>query len=143
MMRFISVVLLAVLAGGTIGFVAGPALSRLNATVAVAERVAREDREGLVERTLESEAFRNTGRTAAELYSDARRATDVFRFGFALVGVWCGLVVAARWQRAKRIPPQEKYEIDAGACVSCGRCFMSCPIERERLAKSSESGKCD
>ena len=118
---------------GLAGYFAGPLLAGANDTVRLAERIFTEDSTGLTERTLESEAFRATGQPAEELYAEARLVVRRFAVGGMLLGLWCGAVVSVRLLWAARIPPQEIYDVDTGACVACGRCFMSCPRERLRL----------
>ena len=79
--------------GALLGWRAGAFFARENLTVQLAARIALEDATGTTERTLESEAFRGTGRPAAELYAEAaadraaipdrqRAARRVLRPGF-------------------------------------------------------------
>jgi ferredoxin len=119
-----------VLAAALAGRGAGPFLARANPTVRLAARIAREDSQRLADRTLESEAFRNTGRASAELFADARRMERSFAMAGAWFGAWCGLVVGLKLLALGRVPRRRLYEIDPARCVSCGRCFMSCPKER-------------
>jgi len=119
--------------GGVSGYLAGPFLARANDTVRLAERIYEEDSAGLAERTLESEAFRATGRPTEELFAEARGVERRFTVGGMLLGLWCGLAASVRLLWAARTPLQEIYDVDVGACLACGRCFMSCPRERLRL----------
>jgi ferredoxin len=118
------------------GYLAGPFLAGQNPTVQLAERIITEDFQGLTERTLASEAFRATGRQSADLLAEAQRIIRVFRIGGALLGAWCGLMVGLTLLSLTRVRPQETYEIDRAACVSCARCFLSCPRERMRLKQA-------
>ena len=137
--RLLTIIVLALPAvGGVVGYFGGPLLARASDTVKLAERIYEEDSTGLAERTLESEAFRATGQPAEELFAEARGVERRFTVGGMLLGLWCGLVVSVRLLWLERIPPQEIYDVDLGACLACGRCFMSCPRERLRL---KEMGK--
>ena len=118
---------------GVAGYFAGPFLAGASDTAKLAERIHEEDSTGLTERTLESEAFRATGRPAEDLYAEARLVEQRFTIGGMFLGLWCGLVVSVRLLWVARVPPQEIYDLDLGACLACGRCFMSCPRERLRL----------
>lgn len=118
--------------GGLAGHWAGAFFARENLTVQVAARVALEDAQGLEERTLESEAFRATGRPAAELYAEAAHVVERFRLGSALLGAFCGLTLGMKLFGQSATPRLKTYTIDQDECVSCGRCFMACPRERLR-----------
>ena len=125
------------LVGALLGASAGPALSRTHRTVALADRIRREEA-GLVSGTTnESDAFRNTAHPSAQLYADAARIERTFVRGSAVLGAWLGLVIATKLWAAAR--PREGADAVPlpGLCVSCGRCFASCPRERLRW-KASE-----
>jgi NAD-dependent dihydropyrimidine dehydrogenase PreA subunit len=127
------------LIGAAAGYFAGPFLARGNATVRLAWQVHREAVAHAAP-TVESDAFRVSGRTAPELYAEAARLVDRFRTGSALLGAWCGLVVALKFASAARERRRTLYEIDGAACVACGRCFLSCPRERARLGLVGAGG---
>ena len=123
--------------GGLLGYWAGPFFARENLTVQVAARVALEDAQGLTDRTLESEAFRATGRPTAELYAEAAQIVRRFRVGSALLGAFCGLALGMKLLGQSGTPRWTTYTIDQDECVSCARCFLSCPRERLRLKKAT------
>ena len=112
------------------GYFAAPALARTNRIVRLADRVALEEAGAAEGQTLESKAFRLIGPPLEELNRSAAAIEGDFRIGSAIFGAWCGLVVAFQfvWQ-ARRVRRTE-YEVDGAACVSCGRCYKYCPIER-------------
>ncbi len=126
--------------GALAGWWAGPFFARENLTVQVAARVALEDSQGLEERTLESEAFRATGRPAPDLYAEAAQVVRRFRIGAALLGAFCGLALGMKLFGQSAMPRRETYTIDQDECVSCGRCFMACPRERLRLKGAEGHG---
>lgn len=140
-MRKRLVVILVVLAavGGLAGYLAGPFMARAHPRVQVAARVAREQREGLSERTLASEAYRDTGEPLEALYAEARHIEHNMSLGAALFGAWCGMVVAFKLGAVARERRRESYEADPARCLACGRCFISCPHERRRLAEETAS----
>jgi len=124
-------------AGAILGRLAGPFLARADHTVQVAARIWQEDSQNLKERTLQSEAFRDTGQPVKELFAEAREIIDTFCVGTAWCGAWCGLVIALKLFGLMRAPRREIYEVDQAQCVSCGRCYTYCPVERQRLETES------
>ncbi len=109
-------------------------LARLHFTVRLAERLHQEEA-GEVEGTVDmTDAFRNTGRSPAELYAEARHILARMRLGGSLLGGWVGLVIGgqliAHSIRRRRVD----YEPDRGACVACGRCFWYCPCGHEKAS---------
>ncbi|HUT26125.1 MAG TPA: hypothetical protein VM492_17465 [Sumerlaeia bacterium] len=136
--RAVSVWLILSLAllGGLAGLLAAPALSRAHYLVQVAERVWLEESEKTPERTLQSNAFRATGIPIEDLFEDARRIRDRFRTGSTLFGLWCGLAAGLKIASILSRRARREYEAEAGHCLACGRCFLSCPVERKRLRGS-------
>lgn len=107
-------------------------LSRLDFEVRLAEQVRLEETEQ-VEATDASDAFRNEGRPPAELYAEGiERQQNYARLG-GWLGAWIGLVLSAKLVRLSVRRPRADYHPDQSSCVSCGRCFKSCPVELVRL----------
>ncbi len=108
-------------------------LSQLHPTVRLAEQVRLEEL-GQAEGTTDaSDAFRNTGREAAELYKEALEARQRFRRFGGLLGGWIGLVLSVKLLHLSLRRQRVDYHPDQSGCVSCGRCFLSCPVEQVRL----------
>lgn len=119
--------------GGALGWLAGPALSRMHFTVRVAERVRLEET-GQAQGTVDmSDAFYGTRRPREELYAEARTVQARFGWGGAALGVWVGLVIGIKLVHLSVRRTRTDFEPDRATCVSCGRCFAYCPIERKRL----------
>ncbi|MCP4618334.1 MAG: hypothetical protein GY844_18100, partial [Bradyrhizobium sp.] len=133
----------AVLLGALAGYGAGPFLARANATVGLAARIAREDAMQLEERTLESEAFRDTGGTPEELYAEAAGIERRFRVGGLLLGAFLGAAIVLKLLAAGATPNVREYHIDRAACMSCARCFRACPRERQRLKPPADGQEDD
>jgi ferredoxin len=130
------IISLLALAGGLAGLLAAPALSRTHYLVQAAERVWLEESEKTPERTLQSSAFRATGIPLKDLFEDARGIRDRFRTGSTLFGLWCGLAAGLKIASILSRRAGREYEAEAGHCLACGRCFLSCPVERKRLRSS-------
>jgi len=108
-------------------------LSRTDPEVRLAEQVRLEDTGQVPEPTDASEAFRATGRPAAELFEAAISRRQHFRTVGALLGAWVGLVIATKLIHLSVRRRRSEYEPDRSGCVSCGRCFWYCPVEQVRL----------
>jgi ferredoxin len=124
-------------AGGLLGWWLGGPMSRMHVIIRQADRVLLEET-GRAEGTDNlSDAFYATRRPREELYAEARAIQADFACGSAIFGVWVGLVVGAKLIQLSVRRTRTDFEPDRGACVSCGRCFAYCPIERERQKKAS------
>ena len=125
---------------GFAGYSADPLLARTHRTVQLASRIASEDYQGLTERTLESEAYRETGQSFDELFAQALALEGRFRNGGLFLGLFVGIAIGLKIVIQARTPYEKFYHIDREACVSCGRCFISCPRERLRLKRLHNDG---
>jgi len=115
--------------GGLLGWASSPMLSRVNHTVRLADRVGAEE-QGLVEGTTdESDAFYHLGLPNTGLYRDAGEIRTRFDTGSTLFAAWIGLVIGVRLIAVSVRRRREGYDIDPSACVACGRCYGSCPVD--------------
>jgi ferredoxin len=117
--------------GASTGAASHEVLARLHPTVQLAGRIAAEERGDYSDMTVASEAFRSGDKTIPELYQEARAAVEGFRRPSAWFGAFLGLVVAGKLIAITTVRRRTDYEADRGACVSCGRCFAYCPVEKE------------
>ena len=118
--------LVLVLAGVGVGWVAGPLLARVHPRVALAAQLRAEEA-GAAEAVLETDTFREEDGRASELYREAAVRVRQYRLGGGLVGAGMGIVATLSLLPLLRPRKREEYEIDAAACVACGRCFSYCP----------------
>jgi len=127
-------------AGGGLGWcLAGP-FAQVHYTVQQADRVRAEET-GLVEGTEDiSEGFYKTHRPREELYAEAAVIRGRFAWGTTLLGVWVGLVVGVKLVHLSVRRTRTDYEPDRATCLSCGRCFQYCPVERKRLKTPEGEG---
>lgn len=136
--RPLIIALLLVILGGLGGYWAGPFLARSHKTIQLAGRIAEEDRRNQAEPSLENTAFQETGRPPEELFAEASMIERRFRYGGLFLGAFCGIAIGLKLLFQARTQREEFYHIDQEGCVSCGRCFMSCPQERLRLKTPAE-----
>jgi NosR/NirI family nitrous oxide reductase transcriptional regulator len=139
--------------GGWAGSRLAVPLSRLDPTVRLAERVRLEETGQVPDTTEASDAFRNTGRAAEDLYREARLRRQRFAYtggspadwlrlplgrklaavgGGAWLGAWVGLVVGVKLIHLSVRRRRADYQPDRINCLSCGRCFWYCPGQQAR-----------
>ena len=128
--RALSLAPLLLLLGAGAGFLLHVLLARLHPEFRLAERVALETRGQAKVFTLESETFRATGRSIAELGAEAGRIRRAFLVGSITLGGFIGFLLGARLIGLARWPRRTCHELDPAECVSCARCFASCSVGR-------------
>ncbi len=122
-----------VLAAGWAGAELHLVLARMHPVVSLAEEVLAHDAGKSGEVSDPVKAYRASGKPLAELLSEADALQGRFRTGGWLAGGFLGLAFA--WKRIHLLVRRKSpwYDLDRGACFSCGRCFSYCPYEKVRL----------
>jgi len=110
-------------------------LSRNHYIVKVAEQIRLEDTGQVGLTTESSQAFRGTGMPTLELYNKATDVQSQFKIGSWILGSFLAFIIMSKLMNLTLWRRRNDYEPDKGTCVSCGRCFKSCPKEHERLAE--------
>ncbi len=113
-------------------WIAGP-LSEWHPVCRLAEQVRLEETGAAETATDASDAFRATGRSADELYQSAIQLQGRFRWLGSWLGAWTGLVIAIKLLYLSLRSRRDDYQADRAGCVSCGRCYWYCPVEKVRL----------
>lgn len=108
-------------------------LSRLHPTVSLAEEVLLENSGKRTEMTDATKAFRASGKPSEVLFAEAKSIQTRFRRGGWIFGSFIGLVLCLKLIGLFIRRRQLEYDVDKGACLSCGRCFAYCPYEQVRL----------
>ena len=113
-------------------------LSQWHPESRLAEQVRLEEL-GQAETTTEaSDAFRGSGRSVEQLYQSAlSRRNDFVTLG-GLLGAWTGLVIGFKLIHLSVRRRRDDYQADRAGCVSCGRCYWYCPVEKVRLGLISD-----
>lgn len=117
--------------GAAAGFFMYEPFARLHPTVKLSERVAAEDRGIITEEILESETFRASEQTTAELHAEAMQIRDSFKTGTAWFGGFIALIISLKLIGLSTIPKRDIYTPHKETCFSCGRCYPYCPVEPE------------
>ena len=134
--------------GILVGTRIGAPLSRVDSTVSLAHRIMLEDA-GEIEEIEEgeestlasdaSDAFRETGRPSYQLYQEALSIDKKFRIGGGILGAFLGLVLGMKMIQLSVRRGREDYQMNRTTCLSCARCFSSCPVENVRLKEQKSS----
>lgn len=99
----------------------------------LAEQVRLEELGLAQDPTDASDAFRGAGLSVSTLYRSAvERRTRFTRLG-ALLGAWTGFVIGFKLVHLSSRRRRDDYQADRAGCVSCGRCYWYCPVEKVRL----------
>jgi ferredoxin len=117
------------LAGGLAGSLLETPLSLAHPTVRLADQVFREDAGEAVEETLPSEAFRESEVPASVLYNEAAALKKSFGRGGILLGAFTGFLFGGKLIGLSLRRRRDDYEPDRGTCLSCTRCFETCPVD--------------
>jgi len=120
---------------GVLGHFVSPALARAHATVRLADQVRQEDagqRARTEEPTDPGLVFRKSGRSRSDLYAEADRVLGRFAVGGTILGAFLGLVAGGKLVSLSLRRRRTDYTADRAACLSCGRCFEHCPMDRQR-----------
>ncbi|MCJ7779003.1 MAG: hypothetical protein MUP16_11915, partial [Sedimentisphaerales bacterium] len=136
---FIIVLPILVLAGGWLGYGLKNMMSRMNATVRLAERVYLEEAGRVQGITNASMAFRATGTNVQELYKEASNIRAKFGLGGWFLGGFVGLVIGLKLIGLSVWRQRTDYQADRASCLACGRCFKYCPREHVRLKSVKET----
>lgn len=115
-------------------------LSMANRTVRLAEQVRLEELGRAAQTTLDSDAWRQLKEPAGHLYAEAIGVRQTLRRGGSWLGGFMGLVFAGSLIGLSVSRRRTEHVPDSVTCLSCARCFMSCPIERQRLKKMQDKG---
>lgn len=118
-----------VFVGAVVGFMMYEPLSRLHPTVTLSERVAAEDFGVIEEEILESETFRTSDQTTANLHAEAFSIRDSFKTGGAWLGAFLALIICLKVIGVSIAKKRDIFTPHKETCFSCGRCYPYCPVE--------------
>jgi ferredoxin len=106
----------------------GVPLSYFHENTRVADALAREDA-GLAQATVDTTAFRATGRSTEDLQAEVQARRDRLDAGGAWLGAFIGLVIGVKLISRSIYVRRKDYTADRGACLACGRCYRFCPVK--------------
>jgi polyferredoxin len=130
--RFILYILLFPLfsiAGASIFYGLAPALSGVNSKVRLAREIRLEKESGIESISKPVVAFKESGKTEAELFAEEEMIIMRFRKASPWAGVFLGISIGIGLLSLTIRSLRTEYKPDQGKCFSCGRCFKYCPIK--------------
>jgi NosR/NirI family transcriptional regulator, nitrous oxide reductase regulator len=122
---------LLVLIGGYTGSQFHENLALVNPKVQLAKEVLRFEQDSSLILTEDIKAFRTSGKTNQELYSEAKLILGHFYIGGWILGGFIGLVFGFTLASVSIVKFRVDYEPNKGTCLSCARCFDYCPVKKE------------
>jgi len=106
-----------------------PSLSGANNTVRLARDIRIEKKSGIESESKSVVAFKESGKTESELFSEEELIIGRFKndspWAGAFLGISFGIGMISLTVRTRRTG----YKPHQGKCYSCGRCFKFCPIK--------------
>jgi len=120
-------------AGIGLGGLAGGALAGKHRIVNLAERLQLEESGAVQDTTDASAAFRAGNNSIETLYADARALHHRYVMAARWCGAWIGLVIGLKLLSLALVRRRTDYEADQAHCLSCARCYRSCPQELQKL----------
>jgi len=113
-------------------------LARMNPVVRLVETLRGGDEATQKAMAFEVEAFGGSGATREDLAAKADVVKKRFRTGGWILGGFLGAAFGISLIGLSIRRTRGSYEPDRGACLSCSRCYVSCPKEHVRLKKSGQ-----
>jgi polyferredoxin len=123
-----------IVCGAALGSLFSVAASILHPSVALAERLVKEQAVAPRMGTMSPDdlALERARQAPEELVLQAANIRRQFSLGGRLFGGWVGLVIAAKLISLSLHRRRTDYEPARGDCVACARCFGYCPNELAR-----------
>jgi len=114
-------------------------LSRVHPKVALEHRLHLEESGQVTGTTLETRTFKTMGIPREDLKAEVAVIQNQYRVGGWILGIFLGVVFVTQLIGLSVKRTRADYEPNRSTCVSCGRCFLSCPKEHQRLKKEKDT----
>ena len=106
-------------------------LATVHPIVELAEEIHYEIQTNKHTESEESKAFHASGIPVEQLFTDAAEIQSQFFTGTWIIGIFLGLFFGIGLIKSSTARPVVDYVPHKGNCVSCGRCYKSCPVGKE------------
>jgi NosR/NirI family nitrous oxide reductase transcriptional regulator len=106
-----------------------PVLAGANTNVSLARAIRSEKDSGIENVSKAVVAYKESGKTEAELFAEEQRIIDLFRKSSPWAGIFLGLSFGFGMVALNIRTRRTEYKPHQGKCYSCGRCFKYCPIK--------------
>jgi len=120
-----------------LGALAAPGWASLDRRIDLARQVLAEQATGRKALTDETSVFWKSGMTVGELLTQTEAVKRRFRIGSTIFGAWTGLVLGMGLLGASVRRYRIGWTADAGTCLACSRCYLTCPVEHSRRTGQS------
>ncbi|HEX2969739.1 MAG TPA: 4Fe-4S binding protein [Bacteroidales bacterium] len=117
------------IAGGLLFRNLGPVFAGANQEVRLAREIRTEKSNGIEAISKDAVAFKESGKTEAELFDAEYAILEKFRKASPWVGIFLGVSLGFALVSLSVKVRRNEYKPDQGKCFSCGRCFRYCPIK--------------
>ncbi len=115
--------------GGFFLYNLAPVLAGANSNVRLAREIRTEKETGIESVSKAVVAFKESGKTEADLFSAEETIIRQFRKASPWAGVFLGISLGIGMVSLTVRPRRTEYKPNQGKCYSCGRCFKYCPIK--------------
>jgi polyferredoxin len=117
-----------ILAFASIGWRLSPVLASWDLRVHRARVLRLAELRPSPQKTVIADAWDRHRQTAQDAYREGAAVEQQFAIGAPILGAWVGLVLSMAALYKLRRDSSTDYQADSGACVSCARCYASCPV---------------
>lgn len=117
------------IAGAFLLYNLAPSLSGANNTVRLAREIRTEMKSGIETVSKDAAAFKESGKTESELFTEEDSIIRRFKNGSPWAGGFLGLSFGIGLISLTIRSKRTGYKPHQGKCFSCGRCFRYCPIK--------------
>lgn len=134
-LRRIALIPVFIIISMVLGYLLHPNFAMLNKKVQLAYEVHEiEENPGMTQANSyiesdEIEAFRSSGQSVAQLYSEVEKIIERFKIGSLILGAFLGLIFGLTLANLDTFRYSEDYEPNKGTCFSCARCMDYCPVD--------------
>jgi NosR/NirI family transcriptional regulator, nitrous oxide reductase regulator len=104
-------------------------LALVNPKVQLAKEVMLFEQDSSRILTEDIKAFKTSGKTNEQLYTEAKSILGDFYMGGWILGGFIGLVFGLTLASVSVFRFRTDYEANKGTCLSCARCFDYCPVK--------------
>lgn len=105
--------------------------SATHPTVSLAQEIKWETDHHKKTGSEESEAYHTSGIQEQQLFFEAGQIQSFFYTGSWLAGAFLGFIFGIALIKTSIVRRQTDYEPDRGDCVSCGKCYKYCPVDKQ------------
>jgi len=116
-------------AGALTVFMLSSQLAGVHSNVRLAKEIRLENETGIAAISNAAVAFKESGKTEDELFTDEINTINRYRKATPWAGIFLGLSLGIGLFSLTIRNGRTEYKPHQGKCFSCGRCFTYCPVK--------------